>query len=294
MAGELITQDGQYQFTASNGSTMLIGKGTQIRVLTVEGWLSQPEIRSSDIPLSGQEGGIFAGSDWYDVRRLQFEIGLEGTLSNPHGVETLLDTFHTVFRKRDSGILVGKRPNKIARRCTARVRRAEFTGSWDVHMGYAAGGLELVAADPRMYENNTQYESTQLPITTGGRTYVRIYPMLYGSSTIYGSVVVTNAGNIDSPPKIRIYGPVDVPRVLHVESGKEVRLNMSLLATDVVELDMRLHTVVLNGIATRRQSVDPSSKWWTLEPGQNQVRFMGNSGTGAHMEFDWATAWATG
>ena len=45
------------------------------------------------------------------------------------------------------------------------------------------------------------------------------------------------------------------------------RLNITLASTDSLVIDMGARTVILNGVASRYNTIVTGSSWWTIPPG---------------------------
>jgi hypothetical protein len=65
------------------------------------------------------------------------------------------------------------------------------------------------------------------------------------------------------------------PGVEHIESGSTLRFNIIINRGSFLDIDLRNKTVVLDGSASRRFTLDPSSRWFSLQPGNNNIRFTG-------------------
>lgn len=295
MAGELVVSDGQYQFTAMDGSTMLIGYGTAIRVLQVDGLLSLPEMKVKDQEREGAHGVTHGEQDYFSSRKLTFDLALEGSAAEH--VEVLMDRFYSVFQPQaGEGTLVMKRSEKVKRRVDGRVRRAEFPANWDVRQGLAKGGLEIVCRDPRVYSDLLTTMVIPRPDTSGGRTYPLVYPRAYGGTITGGLGLFENLGNFHSPPIVRVYGPTNRPRVESVTDDRYVEYTGNLGATDVLEFDMDVHSMILNGTQSVRNLLDPTSDWWVLLKNvNNEIRFSAlTADAGSKVEVDARSAWASG
>lgn len=61
------------------------------------------------------------------------------------------------------------------------------------------------------------------------------------------SLVVVNPGNIETPPVVRLVGPLTAPRYVLTSTGEQVVINGSLLAGQTLEIDHAVPSVKLNG-----------------------------------------------
>jgi hypothetical protein len=114
----------------------------------------------------------------------------------------------------------------------------------------------------------------------------------WGTGGSAGAVTVTNLGNFPTRPIVAIAGPVDNPQLQNGSTGEFVQFALSLTASDVLTVDFDAHSVLLNGTASRRNTLTSTSKWWELAPGTTQVLYSANTtqvGSVATMTF--RSAW---
>ena len=285
-----VLEDRQYEITRDdNDASILMGAGTFIRVMETQGLLGQPEVKDNDLELDGQHGADYAGEDFYTRRLVRMAVGLQYE-SSRSDVELLMDELHAVIRPGDVQMSM-KRPGKVQRMVRGRIRNPEFDGNYLVTTGLAIGTFEMHCRDPRVYEDELHTETTQILSEVGGRVYPRVYPVVYGSTVVGGQIVVTNDGSMESPPILRIYGPVSNPEVRSVTEDRNMKFLISLSSADALEVDMLGHTIVLNGTVPSRGILDPTSKFWTVQPGENEYRYTAGVGSSSHIELDWRSAW---
>jgi hypothetical protein len=113
-----------------------------------------------------------------------------------------------------------------------------------------------------------------------GRTYDQLYDKTYTASLVIGAKNLTNFGNIEVLPVIRIYGPCTQPRIENQTTGIKLEFlaTYSIASGDYITIDFAEGTVLLNGDPSnsRYDKIDFASgisKWWTLIPGVNSIRF---------------------
>lgn len=303
--GNLITQERQYQFTNELGDAVLLGKGTYYRVLKVTGLLDWPDrIGSSDI-YGDRHGGFQQGGDYMGIRRMTLELAVRPEVHGDIAAATteayLADLTRVFARGLGDGVFAVRRQRRRAdnigytKRIYCHAKRTEFPATWDVATGLARGLVELEATDPLVYDNDLTTYSVGLVQATGGRTYDRVYPLVYsGGSGSGGLVTVVHSGDMDVHPIIRIYGPADTPIVRHVGQGKFLKFNVVVPDDAYLEVDMFSHSVLLNGTANYRGYLDPLSEWFVMEPGSNDILFSANVyDASAALEIDFRSAWAT-
>lgn len=111
-----------------------------------------------------------------------------------------------------------------------------------------------------------------------GRTYPLTFPRTYPSSAPLGTGAVINAGNADAYPLIRLYGPSTEPEFWNDTQGKVFKFaSLTVAAGTFVEIDTRAKTIRLNGdpaSSLQNKLVFPDSSWWSLSPGENDLRFV--------------------
>lgn len=108
------------------------------------------------------------------------------------------------------------------------------------------------------------------------------FDLSFPLSTPVGATGVFTFGDALCPPVLRLFGPCTNPRIENVsepdEEGRAKRLafDITLGAGEFLEVDVRERTVKLNGNPRRDRygTLDfPESRWWTLQPGDNLVRY---------------------
>lgn len=112
---------------------------------------------------------------------------------------------------------------------------------------------------------------------TVGRTYSLTFSRSYPASAPLGSAVIANEGTSDAYPLIRLYGPFTDPVLDNTSQGKSLTFaGLTLTAGQFLEINTRTKTIFANGDPTTPlydKLAFPTSKWWTLSPGSNSVRF---------------------
>ena len=132
-----------------------------------------------------------------------------------------------------------------------------------------------LAAGDAGWTGSANASASYLNVFAGGApTFMSSFTSpLTAQSGEYGLVRVTNQGNTDSPPTLRLRGPMKNPIITHKTSGKELRLSITLNTGDTLDLDTRNHTIIANGDINRYSALDfVQSNWWSLEPGVNDVK----------------------
>lgn len=229
--------------------------------------LDSPEVRENAENLIQMDGGIHG--DFFYGRR---PIVITGMLLNPASVDER-----------------NRRMTKLMRASNA--MRADATLSWVLDGGYEqmvrvrrhqplriegawqkSFQCSLVAADPRIY--GIDFKQVNL-------------------STSAAQVTAANLGNFPTNPQMVFYGPAENPSIWDFSSGHHMKFNITLGTDDYLVVDTVTRTVLLNNETNRYGSlVFEESTWFSLEPGDNDLRFQYDSaGSEAGIAIQWRDAW---
>lgn len=101
-----------------------------------------------------------------------------------------------------------------------------------------------------------------------------------------GIVEVVNAGRIETPPVVRIFGPVTDPSYALDSSSSMIKVTGAIAAGDYLEVDHAKRTVKLNGSILVMDLLDaPASRFFDIPPGAHELRLLAPSfGVGAHLQ----------
>jgi hypothetical protein len=156
--------------------------------------------------------------------------------------------------------------------------------------------ISLVCADPLIYSQALHAQSVLIALSNNGVPWPVVWPAAWGGGTGDTTPLnVSNDGNFDTPPAIRIFGAVTDPRVTNDTTGLTLYLDaFQLLAGEYVDVDMAARTAVRsNGQNVYDKVRFPGSTWWTLAPGSNSVALRGlQLGAGAELQVNYRDAWA--
>ena len=254
--GDLITAAGQYELRG-----LLLGRGTDYPVENVEGLLL-PAVRSADLALDGADGA-HPGVDTLDVRQVILTIGVRA--DSRAGLAAKLDALAEAWAPVAAG---GETVPFVFRMATGRTRRLNvkprrLAGPWGYTAphGSVAGVVgELIAPDPYAYDQTLQ--TVTWNIANGATSE---------------SQNVTNDGSGRTFGTITLGGPAVNPRIRNMVSERSIRLDVTLAAADLIELDLDAKTIrhkVGAGAWTRDDSLAASdNEWWTLAPGTQALTY---------------------
>lgn len=164
-------------------------------------------------------------------------------------------------------------------------------------LGYCESRIVFHAFDPNRY-GSALTGSTGLASTSGGLAFPASAPFAFTGSVVSGQIVMTNAGNAESPLTVTFTGPVAGMSIFQAETGKTVSFANTALGTvtagDTLVLTMKPGRPGLalynNQAQASRAPAILSRDWMYLEPGINTFQFGAASGTGT-MSITAAPAW---
>jgi hypothetical protein len=282
---------------------VLIGAGTTVNVIETAG-LGRPPVRDSDVDQPSMDGQ-FAGPDYWGGRLVQFDAAIK----IPGDPDACHDMVATLQAATDAAAvrLVGgqgmalriKRPGRAVKQLTVRARKLDPEYARVIH-GYVPIDLEFLAHDPTFYADDVT--TTEIPLgwlTGGGFAAPVVAPIYVQDGTVAADRPgwVTNNGDADAWPVIRITGPCSNVTVTHVASGRALALpTLTLAAGQWVELDTRpgYRTVTRDNGGNAAAHLSPASciDLFALPAGQSEVRWTAFDSTNtARLRLTWRDAY---
>lgn len=158
-------------------------------------------------------------------------------------------------------------------RVNARVRGNKTLVDPDYTYGYIKSQYSFFCPDPRFYDDTLQTASLAVSNALG-RTYNRIYNLVYGFGSSGASTTVLNNGWATTYPTITINGPIVNPTVGNSTTGNYITITGSYSNTDIVYVDLDSKYITVNGVAARNL-ISGSSTWFGAAPGTNQFYLTG-------------------
>lgn len=271
----MATPSSNYQF-AFNG-WIFGGVGAGVQLLQVEGLEDMPSLRIQD-DNRGFNDGMWTGRDFLNGRYLTFTLQVMNDASNTMQAYLAQLKSNLVFQESGTGLLQFQLPGRSLQRINARVRRRAVQINPEYAYGRAVAVVEMFAPDPRIYDDAAQ-GAVLTPGSNLGRTYNRVYPLLYNSSTGASNAfsAFSNAGNVTVFPTFTLTGTMTNPVISNQTTGQALTINVTLGATDTLVIDSDAKTLTLNGYAARNLLSNTSS-WFGFPPGSTTVGIV-SSGT---------------
>lgn len=144
--------------------------------------------------------------------------------------------------------------------------------------------------DPTIVSNVTVTATTQGsdPTTSGGTALFPFsFPIVFGASTYSTTATATNNGDLDGYPiSIKVYGPIDSPKISNTTTGEYIQVNTNVADNSVltVKYGKDFLTVDVDGDSVL-SDVTSDSTFFKLQPGGNAIELSGSSfDSGAYVD----------
>lgn len=277
--------DGQMQWRG-----LLLGAGPY-RLQAVEGWGDLPALDVGDVNRPTGHGA-WPGPRYAQGRTITADVRVVAPDDTGAAIRDLIDQTGLSGPDDEEPLTAFLWGRELV--CHARLARRAVTADLGYAVGVTTVPLQWQASDPRLYDPGEAAASTGLPSPPAGFSYNITYNISYGTAGSTGNAVITNAGNADTQPLITITGDCVTPAVTHVASGRVLEFDVALTSGDVLAVDCRAGTAVLNSVASRLTTLTARSsllRSFTLPPGSNELSFRAASGTAATMTCSRLSAW---
>lgn len=298
-----VYRSGEYLLTSSfgqNGMKMNDHNGGSndkydLIVEKVDGLYPLPDIKVlGDYEDNAYHGG-YAGVEHFASRTINMDLALlaaSETLYNkklsalkqlimPDGID------HKLFFKRTGMSGLSKKFAYV------RVRRlGGFDSTYESSLGFGKGAMQLLAADPALYDAI----STKKSVAVGaGVTALTPFP---------GMNFATLPGSFRTYPKVTIYGPVTNPHITRAYGGQlpaeenyagDFFLTVAIPAGQSVVVDFKDMSVTHSSGADWRQYIDDASTWFAMWLSPVTTLFLGAqanpNAAGFVVDVEWYTPW---
>lgn len=158
-------------------------------------------------------------------------------------------------------------------RVNARVRANRTLVDPEYTFGFIRSQYSFFCPDPRFYDDPLLTASLSVSNALG-RTYNRIYNLIYGAGSSGATTSVLNDGWATTYPTITLNGPVTNPTLGNSTTGNFITLTGTYSNTDSIFIDLDSKFITLNGVAARNL-ITGNSTWFGAAPGTNQFYLTG-------------------
>jgi hypothetical protein len=268
-----------YSFSFNNQT--FGGAGSPYQILSVDGLESLPGVRNQD-DNRGYADGMFSGRDFLAGRNISIIFNTFGT---PGGAsaQTNFNTIQSVLLPQTQGTtpLYFKFPNSPTSEqfVNARVRALRTSVDPNYTYGYITSQVDFFCPDPNYYNNSNQ-SAVMAVLDPVGRTYNRIYNLLYGNSTNSIQTTISNIGWATTYPTITLVGPIIDPILGNVTTNNYLNFTVTLNSAQTLVVDLYNKLVTLNGQPAR--NLLTSGTWFAAPPGNSTFSLYG-TGTAANV-----------
>lgn len=256
-----------------DGANLLLGQGTRYPLTALSGF-SKPPIRTSAGNFSGRDGGYVSGQN-YSMRVMDVAGEVNGlTCQDTEDlrkaiadlpIRETLPVFVTTFAG-----------NLYYTEAVVYDAKAETEGGT-----FGAYKILLTAPDPYFYlasvsdPDSVYFDQDFFRVSGGGYVTPYILPIVWSPGDT--PTTISNSGTIVVYPEIILNGQYTNPKITNVTSGQFIELNVTTTVGDEIVIDMKNHTVTLNGGSIAAYVTDESN-WWYLSVGNNTILLESDSG----------------
>jgi len=159
----------------------------------------------------------------------------------------------------------------------ANVRAADVPVISPVDQAIFTFSIPLIAHDARKYGAPSTV-NVLLPTAASGVTFpLGPFGVTFGGTGASGLVQVNNLGNFPATGVIDINGPCANPIIMNTTTGQSMGFSITLGSSDVLEIDLDMGSVILNGTGDRLGTVTPGSVLPNIVPGINTFQYLASS-----------------
>lgn len=287
-----------YQVFIASTSTVL-GSGTDIGLISTTGLRDLPPIRQGNAA-RGQRDGTLPGWNLIGERTvgINYQItrvtgGTETALATATAAHQNIIDPSTVcmtagdYLRQQAGVGATKPISAVMIQLPTRANPLIFFGrpsrfiapvNTDFQYGRIDINTEWTCPDGLMYDRNLITGQCGLPNPTSGATFPATFNLTFGASS-GATFPMNNPGAYATAPFFTITGPVTNPVITNQTTSQQIKLNISLGASDILSVDCQSGTVTLNATANRNNTVDISTQFFGLAPGNNTIAFASSDST---------------
>lgn len=267
--GDLITGDGQLEF-----NNYLLGDDVTTFMTSISGWEDLPPIDSGNT-LRPSSHGAWVGKKLVGQRIITWS-GKFAPEDSSDWVD-LLDTLQAAFTcplgENEYSLVIRTRGTSrlVFGTVSARAIPMDYSYSY-----YGANvNIQFECSDPRKYSLGEITRFLSMPSDTeDGLDYPLVYPLDYGVDALVNTGNLVNDGSAPTPLTLNFIGPATNPTLVNTTTNQQLGFNIVLASTDILTVDTRKGTVLLNGTADRlytRKLTSSPILGFDLEPGLNEM-----------------------
>jgi len=292
-----ISNDYQFEYTNADGSSVLMGTGTDFDVVDIRG-LGMPSVRSNDIDRLDADGTITSRKELLQGRTINIKVIVRG---NPgDDLDASCTELLRACQVNDSaGKLSFQFPVGFGTTTTSEdvrfvdcfVRRVTKQVLASNSSGAIPHFIQFECQDPVIKRLTQNSETVTLSSFSGGTTFNETFNLTFGTGSSLAQTI-NNAGNYKAHPTVRFNGPVTAPQITNNTSGETIKLaGLTIPTGDYCDVDFYQRSILQSGTTSRYNKLTSDSAWWTLRPGTTSVTFSASSSTATTCAFKWYDTW---
>ncbi len=293
-----ISQDFQFFYTNAEGTSILMGAGTDYDVVDIRG-LGMPSVRANDVPRLDTHGALTSRKELLPGRTVNLQVVVQGdpgdgtldarvtSLSKACQVH---DTPGTLTFRFPIGYGVASTTDDdrfltaYCRRITKMITASQSSGRIPCYIQFECPNPVIRCA--------TQSTSLiELTAFGGGTTFNETFSLGFGTASSL-STLVDNEGNFPAYPNLRFAGPLVDPGIANNTKGQWIQLaGVTIDSGDYVDINFYERSILQSGTTSVYNKLTNDSTWWTLDPGLNSLTFTASSASAVEMTFNWYHSW---
>jgi hypothetical protein len=255
----------------------------------LDGWDTTSELNVISTPIGGGADGEVLG-DFFEARARHLVAGGYVYAESREAAHALYDLlFRDAFPRNVDLELIRYEPTP--KRIRVRVAGARSIAWTEPHA--FRWNIPLMAGDPLKYGIEPSEASAGVAgLSSGGRTYPRTYPLVYATldDGSGNKATIVNTGSADTFPVVNIHGPLPRGgwRLTNARTNEDIRFDVGLAATDVLTIDFKAETALLNGYPV---TTTITGDFWRVKPGANDIKLFASFDPAAGFDITIYSAW---
>jgi hypothetical protein len=222
---------------------------------------------------------MFTGRDFLNGRAITFTLQIMSDSAGTMQQYLAQLKANLLYQQQGTGTLQFQLPGRALQRVYGRVRRRNVKIDPDYVYGKSLATVEFFCPDPRIYDD-AESGAVLIPGANVGRTYNRVYPLVYATPIPGGSSTFsfTNNGNVTVFPTFTLTGAMVNPRIINSTTGESINIVLTTSDADTLVVDPDMRSITLNGSPARNLLTNASS-WFGFAPGTSNIGIVVDSTT---------------
>lgn len=270
--GSLITGDGQLEY-----NDYVLGDDVITFMEKIDGWESLPGVDSSNT-VRPSSHGAWVGKKLVNQRIITWtgRISTAEREDYENAVKLIRDSFIPASGTEELTIVV--RTRNEMRMAFGSVIQREIPMDYSYSYYGAKLTVQFECSDPRLYSLGETTVFISAPaLVSDGLEYPLVYPLDYGVEPAPSSLIINNLGNAPTPVIMHFSGPVTNPTLINQTTGERLGFEITLTSDEVLTVNTRLGTVLLDETADRLYTRTLTSSpilGFDLLPGENEMQMI--------------------